>query len=127
MYCRKIFSCSIKNIDYFINLVILNYARDHKIKSEELIQIALKKWPYSRILHFLHFRIRRNFTMLFSENVPKIYPTAIASVEIKLALIAKNYVQPLPLPVRQIGMVFDVAYALLYSRYIKWKYSSLVD
>jgi acyl-coenzyme A synthetase/AMP-(fatty) acid ligase len=115
------------DIDYFINLVILNYARDHKIKSEELIQIALKKWPYSRILHFLHFRIRRNFTMLFSENVPKIYPTTIASVEIKLALIAKNHVQPLPLPVRQIGMAFDVASALLYSRYIKWKYNSSVD
>lgn len=109
------------NVEYIIRLVVLTHTNNDKEKSNELIQFALEKFPDYGIIHFLNRRMRRNTTMLFPEELPKIYPLNIVSVENKLAVLMKNAVHPEPVLIRHFYLAFDACSAIFISRFIKYK------
>jgi hypothetical protein len=105
--------------NYLINVAILMYIINDKIKSEELIQLAIKKWPSSGTVHYINRRMRRNTNLLFSEDTPKFFPLSIVSVENNLTALQKIIVRPKPRSIRFLCLAFDVASALLAP---KWKH-----
>lgn len=104
-----------------IRLVVMTYTNNDKEKSNELIQFALEKFSDHGIIHFLNRRMKRNTTMLFSEDLPEIYPLHIVSLENKLAVLMKNTVHPEPVLIRHFYLAFDAFSAMFISRFIKYK------
>lgn len=113
--------------DYIVDIAILMHTINDKNKSEELIQIAVKKFPDSGTVHFLNRRVRRNFNMLFLGDIPKIYPLSIFSVENQLSSSMDVMTRPKPRAIRLICLAFDVASALLASRYVRWQHLVLLS
>lgn len=107
---------------HLINLAVLMYVMNDKNKSEELIRLALKKWPYSATVHFLNHRIRRNANLLFSGDVPEIYPSSIVSFENNFVSLKGFIVRSKPRPIRFLCLAFDLVSALLTSRCIRCKH-----
>lgn len=105
-------------LGYLIDFAILMYTINDKIKSEEIIQLALKKWPGARSVHYVNRRMRRNANLLFFEGTPNVFPLSIVSIENKLTALQKITVRPKPRSIRFLCLAFDIASALLA---YKWK------
>lgn len=108
--------------DCLVHIAILIYINNDINKSDELIRFVHKNCSDSGIVHFLNRRMRRNANLLFSEDIPKIYPLSIVSVENKFASVKKIIVNPKPRPIRLLCLAYDVGSALLASRCIRWKH-----
>lgn len=104
-----------------IIIAILMHTNNYKIQTEELIRIALEKFPDSGIVYFFKRRINRNTNMLFSGDLPKIYPINIISVENKLASLKNNTVLPKQCPTMHFYLAYDVFSSLFTSRLIRLK------
>ncbi len=120
------------SLSSLLNLAILMYTRHDKNKSEELMRLALSKSPDSGSVQFILRRIRRKSSMLFSEDVPRVFPLSIVSAELKLAsshhamhhamhpAMHHAIVRPAPRPIRFLCLAFDVASAMFAARYVKY-------
>lgn len=102
---------------YLQHLVVLMYTMNEPAKSEELCRLAVQKWPDSEKVRFLHRRIRRDVGLLFSGDVPTIYPRGIIEIENNLASRRYNSVTPKSLPVRFLFLAYDVSLALLAAKF----------
>lgn len=104
--------------DHFLTSLFLMALEKDAKKCKELMCFALKKWPNSRIIHYLNNRISRNPHWLFSENIPKIYPLNILAIEISLARINKLHDQPKAPLIKDFILAFDVLSAMIK---VEWR------
>ena len=110
------------SLEHLIDSAILMYTINDKNKVRELIQLALKKFPHSVTVHYLSRRIKRNTNLLFYGDISKIYPLIILSFENALTPLEKLITKPKPLAIRHLLLAIDLAYALIASKCISWKY-----